>query len=167
METSSGTGQDRASAFPQTHWTSIFETSSSNPDQARAALEKLCALYRQPIVNWFGRHASRQDAEDFAHDFIEYLLAKEVLSELVERRGRFRFFLVTVMRRFLYGAWAKAAAQKRGGSVTMAPLADDEAGQATEQGADSQFDLDLALNIHGRVMNHLAPPTELIEFLRA
>jgi DNA-directed RNA polymerase specialized sigma24 family protein len=108
METSPSTGQNYVSAFPATHWTTIFETGSENPHQARLALEKLCELYRQPIVNWFARRANKQDAEDLAHSFMEYLLAKEVLSKLVERKGRFRSFLATVMQRFLFDVWAKS-----------------------------------------------------------
>src|SRR5882724_9083408 len=109
--------QEPVSAFPPTHWTLIFNTASRDTEQARTAMEKLCTLYRKPIVNWFCRHADSQDGEDLAHAFIEYLLAKEVLSRLRERRGKFRFFLVTCMKRFLYGVWDKATAQKRGGNV--------------------------------------------------
>src|SRR5689334_8675999 len=122
MEEGPSAGLDQGSAFPQTHWTTIFNTGSTDPEQARAALGKLCERYRQPIVNWFYRHAEKQDAEDLCHTFIEYLLTNEVLSQLEEKKGRFRYFLATVMRRFLYRNWTKAAAQKRGGNFSIVSL---------------------------------------------
>src|SRR6266567_2289549 len=98
MEANGTTAQDVGCAYPQTHWTTIFDTGSRNPDRARAALDKLCGLYRQPMVNWFGRHADKQEAEDLAHSFMIYLLDKRLLSRLTERRDRFRCFLVACMR---------------------------------------------------------------------
>jgi DNA-directed RNA polymerase specialized sigma24 family protein len=154
-----------ASAFPLTHWTIIFEAGSADSRQAQAALAKLCELYRQPIVNWFGRHANRQEAEDLAHSFIAYLLDKQVLARLRERKGRFRFFLVTVMRRFLYAEWDKAAAQRRGGNAAIVPLAGNEAAQPAGTDGDPQFDSDLAAEIHARVMSKLEPPGDFVPYL--
>src|SRR6267378_4691954 len=98
MEDDSTKPRDEASPFPPTHWSTIFETGSANPARAKQALEKLCLLYRDPIVNWFRRNGGRQEAEDLAHGFIEYVLEDNVLSRLTQRKGRFRFFLVTCMK---------------------------------------------------------------------
>ncbi len=163
MDTNPASSHESGPSFPATHWTTILETSSPDSDQAQAALTRLCERYRQPILNWFGRHSNRQDAEDLAHGFFAYLLDKAVLAQLKERKGKFRFFLVTVMWRFLYAEWDKAAAQKRGGNMTIVPLAGDEA--APEIDEDPQFDCDLARDIHSRVMKRLDPPPELLPYL--
>src|SRR6185436_10205764 len=56
----------RSSAFPTTQWTVIVEAVSSNPERAIEALNRLCGLYRQPIVNWFKRKDFYEDPEDLA-----------------------------------------------------------------------------------------------------
>jgi DNA-directed RNA polymerase specialized sigma24 family protein len=165
MEDNSTEHRDEASPFPLTHWSTIFETGSADPAQAKQALEKLCILYRDPIVNWFKRNGGRQDAEDLAHGFIAYILEDNVLSRLTERKGRFRFFLVTCMKRYQYRQWQAASAQKRGGGVALVTLEAEAGGPESEANSDNQLDIDFALTIHERVMRDLAPSPEVAPYL--
>ena len=155
----------RSSAFPSTQWTLVIEAVSENPDLASRALEKLCGVYRDPIVNWFGRRCYNHDGEDMAHEFIAYLLNKNLLSRLTPRTGRLRFFLADCMRKFLSDESGKASALKRGGDIAKVPLADGHLDFQAQGPADSQLDLDFALVIHRKVMDRLAPTPELIPYL--
>ena len=146
---------DRGSAFPKTQWTVIIDAVSASPERGREALEELCQLYRQPIVNWFRRKDFYQDPEDLAHSFVEYMLEKGLLEKVAPRTGRFRCFLTTCMRRFLYDSWDKNNSQKAGGQVEKVPLHDNDIEPEAEGSDDSQFDLDLAIAIHRRVMARL------------
>lgn len=152
-------------AFPPTQWTVIIEAVSANPGRASAALEQLCCAYRQPILNWFKRKDYYQDPEDLTHSFVAYLIEKSVLQKVTPRTGKFRCFLATVMHNFLRDTWDKNGAAKRGADVERVPLLEDEADLAEAACADSQLDVDFALDIHRKVMRELEPRDELKPYL--
>jgi RNA polymerase sigma-70 factor (ECF subfamily) len=154
-----------SSAFPPTQWTVIIEAGSTDPARAREALDKLCGDYRQPIVNWFKRKDFHQDPEDLAHGFVAYVLEKNLLNKVVPRTGRFRCFLVTAMQKFLWDAWDRNNAQKRGRDVQKVALVDNDVDVEADGPADSQLDMDFALVIHQRVMDALRPRTELKPYI--
>src|SRR5207245_2369650 len=103
----------------------IMEAVSTNPERARVALEKLCEMYREPIVNWFKRKDFYQDPEDLTQDFVAYLVEKCLLHRVAPRTGKFRCFLATAMQKFLWDSWDKSRAKKRGGGVKDVSLADN------------------------------------------
>src|SRR5688572_4818079 len=108
---------DCGSAFPPTQWTVIVDAASRDPERAREALEKLCGVYRQPIVNWFRRKDFYQDPEDLTHSFVAYLIEKNLLNKVMPRMGMFRAFLADTMQKFLWDTWDRNGAQKRGRGV--------------------------------------------------
>lgn len=154
-----------SSAFPKTQWTVIIDAVSANPQRAREALERLCCLYRRPIVNWFRRNDVYRDPEDLAHSFVAYLLEKSLLAKVAPRTGRFRCFLATCMRHFLHDNWDKDNAQKAGGGTAKVPLADNDVEIEAQVIADTQLDVDFALAIHREVMNRLSPREELKPYI--
>ena len=156
---------DCGSAFPPTQWTVIVDAACSNPERAREALEKLCAVYRQPIVNWFRRKDFYQDPEDLTHSFVAYLIEKSLLNKVLPRTGKFRAFLIDTMQKFLWDSWDKNSAQKRGREVEKVALGDNDIDVEADCQADSQLDLDFALVIHQRVMDALAPKPELKPYI--
>jgi len=165
MEDSADGWRARESAFPPTHWSIVLGAGAADPARAKEALERLCCLYRGPIVKWFRRYTrTEQDAEDLAHDFLVHLLTKELLARLKEPHGKFRSFLVTCMVHFLHDSWDKAKAQKRGGGATIEPL-NENSDCALDEGTDSLFDVDLALDIDHRVMKKIDPPPDLLPYI--
>jgi len=156
---------DRGSVFPTTQWTVIVEAVSTDPERARQALEKLCVIYHRPILNWFKRRSPEADAKDLAQNFVVYLLERNLLIKVAPKSGKFKCFLVASMRKFRSDQWEKDGAQKRGGGVEKVPLTDCDIDLQAQETADSQYDLDIALTIHERVMNKLAPPPELAPFI--
>ena len=155
-------GDDKG--FPVTQWTIIVEAASANPERAHAALEKLCASYRQPIVNWFKRRDFRQDPEDLAHAFVAYLLNKGLLTKVVPRSRKFRAFLATCMKWFLRDSWDKLNTQKGGKDVEKVPLLDN-VDTESDALADSQLDIEFAVEIHRRVMDQLQPDEALKHYI--
>jgi len=155
----------RSSAFPTTQWTVIVEAVSSNPERAIEALNRLCGLYRQPIVNWFKRKDFYEDPEDLAQGFLAYLLKKGLLNKVAPRTGRFRCFLAAVMQAYLWDTWDKNRAQKRGRDVEKVSLTDNDVDVQAESQVDSQLDLDFALVIHRKVMEQLAPQEDLKPYI--
>lgn len=88
--------------------------------QARVALEKLCKVYWPPLYA-FVRHSgySREDAQDLVQEFFAKFLEKNWLQHLQHQRGKFRSFLLTLLKHFLLDQKDKTSAQKRGGSKTI------------------------------------------------
>jgi len=152
-------------AFPTTQWTVIVDAVSTNPERARAALGRLCAVYRQPIVNWFRRKDYYQDPEDLTQSFVVYLIEKSMLNKVTPCAGKFRAFLADTMQKFLWDTWDRDGAQKRGRDVEKLSLSDNDLDVQADGEVDSRLDLDFALVIHGKVMAHLAPAPELKTYL--
>ncbi len=152
-------------AFPPTQWTVIVDAASDNPSRAKEALERLCGVYRQPIVNWFRRRDFYQDPEDLTHEFLGYLIEKSLLNKVAPRTGKFRAFLAATMQNFLRDSWDRNNAQKRGRTVEKVSLNDNDIDVQADGQADSQLDLDFALVIHARVMEALVPNEALMPYI--
>lgn len=156
---------ERNAAFPTTQWTVIVDAVSTNPQRARDALERLCANYRQPIVNWFRRKDFYQDPEDLTHSFVAYLIEKSLLNKVAPRTGKFRAFLADTMQKFLWDSWDRNGAQKRGRDVEKVSLSENDFEVGAVGDGDSQLDLDFALVINQKVMGSLNPRPELKSYI--
>ena len=92
-------------------------------EDACGALETLCRAYWYPLYAYTRRagHAA-EDAKDLTQAFFAAMLEKDWLHTATPERGRFRSFLLTMLKRFLINEWHKAASLKRGGHLTHLPL---------------------------------------------
>src|SRR5689334_5862694 len=92
-------------AFPSTIWTVIL--ASRGDDQSRGrALESLCQRYWRPVYAWVRRSGrGREDAEDLTQAFFVKVLAQQAIERADRERGRFRSYLLTMLRRFLVDDW--------------------------------------------------------------
>ena len=114
--------------FVTTHWSVVLAAAQSDTTRAQAALEQLCCQYWYPIYHFVRRQGhSAPDAQDFTQEFFGRLLEKNWIAQADQSRGRFRSFLLLVLKRFLAVEWHKATAQKRGGIAHGLPLASDSA----------------------------------------
>jgi RNA polymerase sigma-70 factor (ECF subfamily) len=110
-------------AFVTTHWSLVLSARDGQSPQSAAALEKLCRIYWYPLYAYVRRSGqSRENAEDLTQAFFARLLEKKFLDSAQQERGRFRSFLLVVLKRFLANEWERAHAQKRGGFQTQISL---------------------------------------------
>jgi RNA polymerase sigma-70 factor (ECF subfamily) len=94
-------------------------------------LEKLCRAYWPPVYTYIRRKGYRvEDAEDLTQEFFRQLIEKNHLDLLVHQDGKFRCFLLTLLKNFLSDQRDKARALKRGGGKTLISLEEF----ATEEG---------------------------------
>ncbi|MFO1497598.1 MAG: ECF-type sigma factor [Verrucomicrobiota bacterium] len=110
--------------FPTTHWTTLLAPIRDRGDKAEAALERLCEIYRQPLVAC-ARHLLRDnpsEAEDVVHDYICSLLRREDLAKVQRERGKFRAFLAAGIRNQVINHIQTRRAQKRGGGTRTVSL---------------------------------------------
>jgi RNA polymerase sigma factor (sigma-70 family) len=112
-----------AGGFHTTHWSVVGSAAGG----CQKALEELCIAYWQPLY-WYVRRLGyhQADAEDLTQAFFARLLETGLVAEADQRRGRFRTFLLTALRRFLINEWKRAQTAKRGGG--RRPLPFDVAG---------------------------------------
>ena len=123
-----GNETSRPPVFATTHWSVVLSARDPQSSQSAAALEKLCRAYWYPLYAYVRRRGySPEDAQDLTQEFFARLLEKNWIAHADQSRGRFRSFLLLVMKRFLAVEWHKAHAQKREGSRRYLPLPLDTA----------------------------------------
>lgn len=111
-----------APVFVTTHW-SVVLTAGRSDTRAQAALEHLCRVYWYPIYHFVRRQGhSVHDAQDLTQEFFARLLEKNWIANADQSRGRFRSFLLLVLKRFLTAEWRRANVQKRAGNRSWLPL---------------------------------------------
>ena len=100
--------------FCTTHWSRVVSASAGS----REAMEELCTAYWPPLY-WHLRRLGYDatGAEDLTQAFFTRLLDKGLLDFANRRRGRFRTFLLTALKRFVVNEWKHKEAAKRGGGA--------------------------------------------------
>jgi RNA polymerase sigma-70 factor (ECF subfamily) len=113
--------------FETTRW-SLVNAAGGDDSSARAALARLCEIYWYPLYAYVRRRGSDpDDARDLTQGFLVSLLERRSFENLKQERGRFRAFLLASLKHFLANEAARRMTQKRGGNVTLMPLAFEEA----------------------------------------
>ncbi len=105
--------------FQPTRWSLVARAGkvASEPDAA-LALDVLCQAYWDPVYGFLRRSGrSQEDAEDLTQEFFAELISTNTVAAADRSRGKFRSFLLAVLKRFLSHQRERANAQKRGGRV--------------------------------------------------
>jgi len=104
--------------FATTHWSVVLAAANEAAPAAAMALENLCRTYWYPLYAYVRREGyGPVDAQDLTQEFFARLLARRSLSQVAPEKGRFRSFLLAVMRHFLADQWDRDHAKKRWGGV--------------------------------------------------
>ena len=112
-----------------THWSVVKDFSlKSEPDRAKAALTQLCRDYWPPLY-WFIRRRgyNHADAQDLTQGFFTYLFEQESFPAADPSKGRFRTFLLLLLKRYLSATRKYESRQKRGGGKPVIYLDSEEA----------------------------------------
>ncbi len=101
--------------FLTTRWSVVLQAGGAG-DAAESALERLCRSYWYPLYVFVRRRGHPpEEAQDLTQEFFARLLAGETLQSADPQKGKFRSFLLAVMKHFLINVWRDANRQKRGG----------------------------------------------------
>ena len=102
-------------SFATTRW-GIVRAAAGEGESARSALESLCTDYWHPVhAHVLYRVRDPHLAEDLTQEFFAKFLSQGWFLRPREERGKFRTFLLTVLRRFLNDEFQRSNAWKRGG----------------------------------------------------
>ena len=114
--------------FVTTHWSVVLAARDPDSPRAAAALEELCRAYWYPLYAYVRRQGCHpEDAQDLTQEFFARLLAKGYLAAVHPEKGKFRWFLLSAIKRFLSNEQQRALAAKRGGGAFHLPFDGEKA----------------------------------------
>lgn len=105
-----------------TPW-SVVIAAGRDPARRQAALERLCRLYWTPVYVFLrSRGSTHHDAEDLAQSFFAELCEGDALRRADPARGRFRGYLLTLLKHHVSARRRLAQRKKRAGAWEIVPL---------------------------------------------
>ena len=105
-----------ADTFPKTSWSLIGRASQGSDVNVRAALNELVNRYLPALRSYLigGRRLSPDAADDLLQEFmVSKVLEQGWVSRADSEKGKFRSFLLTSLRNFLFDAARASQAKKR------------------------------------------------------
>jgi RNA polymerase sigma-70 factor (ECF subfamily) len=145
--------------FTTTHWSVVIRAVERESERRDEALEQLCRGYWYPIYVFLRRSGlMAHDAEDVTQSFFERVLSRDYLRAVDRSKGKFRCFLLAMVRHFLANHRREARAQKRGGNVQFVSIDSEsvdeiDLGPGTVDGsAEKSFDRQWALTLLEKVV---------------
>jgi RNA polymerase sigma-70 factor (ECF subfamily) len=131
-------GPGTPAGFPDTHWSVVLAAArQADSPQTHAAWETLCRAYWPPLYAFIRRRGhSPEEAQDLTQEFFARLLQRHDLATTSPDKGRFRSFLLAVLKHFLANEWHRAQCQKRGGGQVTFSL--------DAEPAEARYQMDLA-----------------------
>jgi RNA polymerase sigma factor (sigma-70 family) len=173
-----GASEPKARAFTTTHWSMVAAAAGHHASRAvDEALEGLCRAYWYPIYLFLRRSGwTAHDAEDLTQAFFQRVLEKDYLRAVDRTKGKFRSFLLAMLRHFLANHRRDARAVKRGGRVQFVHIDDESAGEVhpvmTDATPEQCFERQWAITLLEQVVLRLreehqrAGKAELFEALK-
>ncbi|HJT97640.1 MAG TPA: sigma-70 family RNA polymerase sigma factor [Rhodanobacteraceae bacterium] len=148
------------SRFETTRWSLVLRARADEPD-ARAALEALCRSYRPPVVAYVrSRGYAPEAADDLVQGFFLRFLDHAWHAGADRERGRFRAYLLTMLKRYLGSAETEAHAQKRGGGVRIEALDEADGAVGDDATPEQTFERAWAITLLGRAVSRLRSEAE-------
>ena len=112
--------------FPDTCWSVLAHATLKGGPEERAALEKFCRAYWNPVCACIrARGAPPDRVEDLTQDFFLHLMEKGMFRRADQTKGRFRTFLMGALRYFLANDAEYHRAARRGGNLERCELQDN------------------------------------------
>jgi len=114
---------DKTASFDNTNWFTVRQAGSVASSQTDAARARLCQSYWYPIYFYIRRlgHGA-EDAQDLTQEFFARIFHKNYLQSADSDKGKFRSFLLTMLKHFMADEWDWAHRQKRGGGAEILSL---------------------------------------------
>lgn len=136
--------------FATTRW-SMLRRAVGGGEEASSAMERWCRDYWPPVYAHVHRRVrDPHAAEDLTQDFFLKWVKYEWLKRPRPDQGKFRSFLLTVLKRFLRDEAEKSMAAKRGGGEVMMALEEMAGGGPAGPEEADAFDRDWAKHILDR-----------------
>ena len=113
----------QGASFGDTNWWTVRKAGRPELPEADAARSSLCRTYWYPIYCYIrGLGHGPEDAQDLTQEFFARLLKKNYVQAAAQEKGKFRSYLLMMLKRFLADEWDRTQRQKRGGGVAALSL---------------------------------------------
>ena len=155
--------------FNTTHWSMVVSSRDSDSGIRTTSLGELYQAYWYPLFAYLRRkgHAPESSA-DYVQGFFVELIDKDFLEAVAPEKGRFRWFMMSAIQRFVSKQLEKDKAQKRGGGNAIFSLNVNDAEQrysrepADDQTPEKLFDRRWALEVLSQALAKLKSDQESI-----
>jgi RNA polymerase sigma-70 factor (ECF subfamily) len=125
--------------FKETSWSVVIAAGATTEPRAHAALTELCRAYWPPIYAYLRRSGyNTHDAQDLTQSFFQHLLENETLRRVSRDKGRFRSFLLGVLKLCLADEQTRRRTLKRGGRIQFISTDEIEAEELHHLRADHE-----------------------------
>jgi DNA-directed RNA polymerase specialized sigma24 family protein len=115
-------------AFQHTLWSRVLRAGATGAPESRQAIEELCVIYWYTIYAFLRRSGhERQQARDLTQGFFHYMLKRNLLGKANPDRGRFRSFLIGILKNYVRGEHEKENALCRGGGADVISIDEEVA----------------------------------------
>jgi RNA polymerase sigma factor (sigma-70 family) len=145
------------SDFNTTQWTIILQAGEFDPVRKAHALESLCRSYWLPLFTFTkNRVSSHEEAEDLTQGFFQHLLARDFAADLRPENGRFRSWLLAVLKHHLASQHRYNTRQKRGGKELCMVALDDVSGELIDPAnPDADYEKEWARSVLANSLDSL------------
>ena len=150
------------SAFQNTLWSQVYAAGGLDASTSEKALEILCRTYWKPIYFFLLRSGKEHhQAKDLTQGFFAYVLEKGLIQTATREKGRFRSFLLGVLKHFVSNERRRHFAEKRGGRQNFVSLdqemedAKPRIQPATDRTPDQEFERRWALDVLAQALERL------------
>ena len=110
-------------SFGNTDWWTIRQAGRVEQPEAHPARSRLCQTYWNPVFQHIRRSGyAWHDAQDLTQEFFARVLERNSLRTAASEKGKFRTFLLTLLKRFLSDQRERQRCQKRGGAAPIISL---------------------------------------------
>lgn len=124
----------QGSSFNTTCWHIVTSTKDQDSAVRHESLAELYRTYWYPLFAYLRRKGhSQEQASDYVQGFFLELIDKDFLAAVSPEKGRFRWFLMSAVGRYVSKQTAKQMTQKRGGGKATFSLDVDKAEQRYQQ----------------------------------
>lgn len=118
-----GVNEASGSWFGNTDWWVVRKAGRVDDPEADPARSILCREYWNPVFHQVLRSGyGWHDAQDLTQEFFSRLLKQNSLRTATREKGKFRSFLLTLLKRFLADQRDREQCQKRGGGAQVISL---------------------------------------------
>jgi RNA polymerase sigma factor (sigma-70 family) len=126
----------RDESFASTRWTMVLKAGDSATESAQAlsALSELCQIYWRPLYSFLRKQGyASEDARDLTQGFFAHLIESRAYARADREKGRFRSFLLGMLKHFIADVRDRGRALKRGGGLAPEKLDDKAIAEAEGQ----------------------------------
>ena len=157
--------KDSDRSFLTTPWSLLSAVRQrSHLTEAQTATSWLCEIYWRPIYTFIAnRGYDLDETKDLTQSFMVYLLQRQAFASADKTRGKFRSYVLGILKHFLAHVRQGEQTQKRGGGTTTLPLDEVAPNEIERSGArrgpvapPHPLDVQWAVGIKRRVEDRIA-----------